>query len=108
MGADPKFTAAKKCSWCGIKKPGSEFYKKGKRLDSECKRCKKDKRNNRYKFHLTEKDISDFHAVANKILEYQLGVLKAYNSNLKNLLQVAEERKTKGVQFDTQHSCTIQ
>ena len=62
----------KTCTKCQHNKPTSEFYKKGPRLESVCKPCKREKRRQDYQLKFDAKGQRRLRDVMNRILDFSI------------------------------------
>ncbi len=76
----------KRCTTCLVSKKITEFYKKGNRIESTCKECKKDKRRTTY---VSKKDTDDFDRLFrlfNLVLDLEKSSLDKLESDIDRVL----------------------
>lgn len=85
--------SVKRCTRCGATKPPTEFYKKGDRLESFCKDCKREKRRLDYRFKLTEKDKRRWAKVMNMVLDFHIARQGMLLAEMDALIEKARVRE---------------
>ena len=81
----------KKCSSCKTYKNPTEFYVKGKSLESSCKECKKKKRRKNYLFQKKSDELSRLAEASLVIIESQKQKLKRQHKILDQILEKYEK-----------------
>jgi hypothetical protein len=66
------FSDSKKCSKCVVVLPINQFYSKGKRLDSICKKCKKTRERTSYEVRKKRDDLKNLFSFASLICELEI------------------------------------
>ena len=90
MGEPALERVFKTCTKCGAVKQQTDFYKKGERLESICKECKKQKRRLDYRLTLTEKDKRRWAKVMNTVLDFYIARQDKLLNEIDTLIQKAK------------------
>lgn len=90
----------KVCTKCLVEKDTLEFYRKGNRIDSWCKECKKKKRRAKYLVGLNELNKQDFNRLklfVKLMTSRQAQGLESINKELRNI--ISKSLKTSSEDF---------
>ena len=77
----------KNCTKCLVEKPLSEFYRKENRLDSACKKCKKEARQTTYVASKNIDDVRSLIRLFDVIFDSEVTELKQFNRTCRKVLK---------------------
>ena len=83
----------KQCSTCLEALPISEFYSKGNRTDSSCKRCVRQKKRSTYLEQKDKYNLDHVRRAVDILLDWELEKLKEYNRNLKEAIEQCQNKE---------------
>lgn len=81
------------CTSCNKSLPNSQFYKKGDRLESVCKECKKKKRKATYVAKRNIDDSKPIISLVMMMLDSELASLTSYDNQLNLLINNIVRKK---------------
>ncbi|MCK5073272.1 MAG: hypothetical protein KAQ98_07580 [Bacteriovoracaceae bacterium] len=87
-------TVLKTCSKCLVEKSLDEFYRKGSRIDSWCKFCKKKKRRANYivgKNELNKGELERLKLFLKTVTAYEVKQFRAINEKLRAIIESISE-----------------
>ena len=80
------------CTNCGSKKPSDDFYRKGPRLESICKECKRTKRRFDYRFQMSKGDSARLQKLTHIVLDHYIKEYAAMNDEIEKTIRTVETR----------------
>ena len=76
----------KECTKCLTLLPAGEFYSKGTRLDSECKKCRRARRRATYLAHSHRSSFSTFRGVVEIAVDWELECIRSLRREVQTKL----------------------
>ena len=77
------------CTQCRAEKPATEFYRKGDRLESSCKECKRAKKREDYRLNLNVKGKQRLCDVLGLVTGYRIAQIEATLSDVESLIETS-------------------
>lgn len=79
----------KQCTKCLVHSPLSEFYSKGKRLDSECKKCRRLRRRTTYVSQNARSSLARVRSVIDLSVSWEIERLRALREETQRIIRCA-------------------